>query len=134
MKDPFELKANSISALNKLFPDGESCIRHLEAVYWHGKPVPPFDKISKVYKLKNGKYRCKNTGKNFTVRTGTMFEKTKVSLRKWFIAIWWVTNNKSGISSYQLASHIGVTQKTAWYILQKIRRQNVSCKRILVRG
>ena len=80
MKDPFELKANSIPALNELFPDEESCIRHLEAINWHGKPVSPFDKTSKVYKLKHGNYRCKNTGKNFTVRTGTMFEKTKVSV------------------------------------------------------
>lgn len=88
MTDPFELKANSIPALNELFPDEESCIRHLEAINWHGKPVSPFDKTSKVYKLKHGNYRCKNTGKNFTVRTGTMFEKTKVSLRNWFSAIW----------------------------------------------
>lgn len=73
--------------------------------------------------MKHGNYRCKNTGKNFTVRTGTMFEKTKVSLRNWFSAIWYVTNDKKGVSSYQLASHIGVTQKTAWYMLQKIRRQ-----------
>lgn len=41
MKDPFELKANSIPALNELFPDEESCIRHLEAINWHGKPVSP---------------------------------------------------------------------------------------------
>lgn len=40
------------------------------------KPISPFDKTSKVYKLGNGKYRCKNTGKNFTVKTGTIFEKT----------------------------------------------------------
>ena len=84
MKDPFKLNAKSIMALYELFPTEEACIKHLEAINWHGKPVSPFDKISKVYKLKSGKYRCKNTGKNFTVRTGTMFEKTKISLR--FIA------------------------------------------------
>lgn len=134
MKDPFELKANSIPALNELFPDEESCIRHLEAIYWNGKPVSPFDKTSKVYKLKNGNYRCKNTGKNFTVRTGTMFEKTKVSLRNWFSAIWYITNGKAGISSYQLASHIGVTQKTAWYMLQKIRRQMYLANGSLLEG
>lgn len=134
MKDPFELKANSIPALNELFPDEESCIRHLEAINWHGKPVSPFDKTSKVYKLKSGKYRCKNTSKNFTVRTGTMFEKTKVSLRNWFSAIWYVTNDKKGISSYQLASHIGVTQKTAWYMLQKIRRQMYLANESMLEG
>ena len=121
MKDPFELNAKSIMALYELFPTEEACIKHLEAINWHGKPVSPFDKTSKVYKLKSGKYRCKNTGKNFTVRTGTMFEKTKISLRKWFIAIWLVTNHKTGLSSYQLANDIEVTQKTAWYMLHKIR-------------
>lgn len=123
MIDPFKLNAKSIMALNELFPTEEACIKHLEEINWHGNPISPFDKTSKVYKLKNGKFRCKNTRKNFTVRTGTMFEKTKVSLRKWFIAIWIVTNDKSGISSYQLASNIDVTQKTAWYMLQKIRCQ-----------
>lgn len=62
-------------ALYELFPTEEACIKHLEAINWHGKPVSPFDKTSKVYKLRSGKYRCKNTGQNFTVRTGTMFEK-----------------------------------------------------------
>ncbi len=110
-------------ALYELFPTEEACIKHLEAINWHGKPVSPFDKTSKVYKLGNGEYRCKNTGKNFTVRTDTMFEKTKISLRKWFVAIWQVTNHKTGISSHQLARDIDVTQKTAWFMLQKIRRQ-----------
>lgn len=123
MKDPFDIKVESIPALYELFPTEEACLKHLESIYWHGDPVSPFDKTSKVYKLGNGKFRCKNTGKNFTVRTGTMFEKTKVSIQKWFVSIWFVVNQKAGISSYQLASNIGVTQKTAWYMLHKIRCQ-----------
>lgn len=134
MKDPFKLNVKSIMALYELFPTEEACIKHLEAINWHDKPVSPFDKTSRVYKLKSGKYRCKNTGKNFTVRTGTMFEKTKISLRKWFTAIWIVTNDKSGISSYQLASHIEVTQKTAWYMLQKIRRQMYLANESMLKG
>ena len=55
MKDPFKLNAKSIMALYELFPTEEACIKHLEAINWHGKPVSPFDKISKVYKLKSGK-------------------------------------------------------------------------------
>ena len=101
MKDPFKLNVKSIMALYELFPTEEACIKHLEAINWHDKPVSPFDKTSRVYKLKSGKYRCKNTGKNFTVRTGT--------------------NHKIGLSSYQLANDIEVTQKTAWYMLHKIR-------------
>lgn len=121
MKDPFKLNVSSLMALYELFPTEEACIKHLEAINWHGKPVSPFDKTSKVYKLGNGQYRCKNTGKNFNVRTLTIFAQTRVSLRKWFTAIWIVTNHKIGLSSYQLASDIGVTQKTAWHMLHKIR-------------
>lgn len=101
MKDPFDIKVNSIPALYKQFPNEEACIKYLEDFNWHGKPISPFDKTSKVYKLKNGNYRCKNTGKNFTVKTGTMFEKTKIDLQRWFVAIWLVINHKAGLSSYQ---------------------------------
>ena len=123
MKDPFDIKVNSIPALYKQFPNEEACIKYLEDFNWHGKPISPFDKTSKVYKLKNGNYRCKNTGKNFTVKTGTMFEKTKIDLQRWFVAIWLVINHKAGLSSYQLAKDIDVTQKTAWFMLHKIRSQ-----------
>ena len=56
MIDPFKLNAKSIMALNELFPTEEACIKHLEEINWHGNPISPFDKTSKVYKLKNGKF------------------------------------------------------------------------------
>lgn len=65
---------------------------------------------------------CKNTQRVFHVKIGTIFQGTKVPLRKWFLAIWLVTSHKKGISSLQLSSDIHVTQKTAWYMLQKIRK------------
>ena len=115
------LKANSLIALWRTFPNEAACIKHLEKLYWNDCPVSPFEAASKVYRLKNGQYRCKNTGKNFNVKTGTLFENTKIGLVKWFTAIWLVANNKKGISSYQLARDIEVTQKTAWFMLTKIR-------------
>lgn len=99
MKDQFNLKVQSLSALYALFPTERACIEHLEAINWYGKPVSPFDRTSKVYKLGNGKYRYKNTKSNFTVCAGTMFEKTKISLRKWFVAIGIEVNHKTGVSS-----------------------------------
>ena len=88
MKDPFELNAKSIMALYELFPTEEACIKHLEAINWHGKPVSPFDKTSKVYKLKSGKYRCKNTGKNFTWRAAAYHATEGYSSRgdHWYVA------------------------------------------------
>lgn len=111
----------SIFELIKAFPDEQSCINHLEELRWNGNIISPFDATSKVYKCKGNKYRCKNTGKYFNVRTGTLFDNTKVPLRKWFMAIFIVTSHKKGISSLQLSRDIDVTQKTAWFMLQRIR-------------
>ena len=113
---------NSIIDIVKAFPTEQSCIEHLELLRWNGNVVSPFDATSKVYKCKGNKYRCKNTGKYFNVRTATLFDNTKVELRKWFVAIWIVTSHKKGISSLQLGRDIDVTQKTAWFMLQRIRK------------
>lgn len=72
---------------------------------------------------KNGKtYKCSCCNRQFSVRVGTIFEDSKVSLQKWFSAIYLVTSHKKSISSMQLAKDIGVTQKTAWFMLHRIRK------------
>lgn len=112
---------NSLIDLFTAFPDEQSCIDHLEHLRWNGFVVSPFDSTSKVYKCKDNKYRCKNTGKYFNVKTNTLFDSSKIELRKWFAAIWLVTSHKKGISSLQLSRDVDVTQKTAWFMLQRIR-------------
>lgn len=107
--------------LQKAFPSEQSCTDHLVELRWSGTVVSPFSKNSKVYVCKGNKFKCKNTGKYFNVKTATLFDNTKIELRKWFMAIFLITNHKKGISSLQLASDIGVTQKTAWFMLQRIR-------------
>lgn len=111
----------SIIDLLKAFPDEQTCIDHLTELRWSGNAVSPFDSTSKVYSCKGNKYRCKNTSKYFNVKTATLFDNTKVKLQKWFLAIWLVTLHKKGISSIQLSKDIDVTQKTAWFLLQRIR-------------
>lgn len=113
---------NTILELLQVFNNEQVCIEHLEAVRWGDNVVSPFDISSKVYKCKGNKYRCKNTGKYFNVRTNTLFDNTKIELKKWFLAIWLITCHKKGISSCQLAKDIGTTQKTAWFMLQRIRK------------
>ncbi len=110
---------NSIIDLLKSFPDEQTCIDHLEKIRWNSNPVSPFDISSKVYDCKGNKYKCKNTGKYFNVRTSTLFDNTKVPLQKWFLAVWLVTSHKKGISSTQLHRDIDVTQKTAWFMLRR---------------
>lgn len=113
---------NTILELLQAFPDEQTCIDHLTVLRWEdGNVISPFDTDSKVYKCANNRYRCKNTGKYFNVKTATLFDNTKVKLQKWFLAIWLVTSHKKGISSIQLSKDIGVTQKTAWFILHRIR-------------
>lgn len=117
----FTTEFNSILDILNTFNTEEKCIKYLEQILWGGCVESPFIKDSKVYVCKNGKYKCSKSGKYFNVKTNTIFESTKISLKKWFVAIWLITSHKKGISSMQLAKDIGVTQKTAWYILQKIR-------------
>ncbi|MBS0497781.1 MAG: IS1595 family transposase [Proteobacteria bacterium] len=112
----------TIIDLVRAFPNEQTCIDHLESLRWNsGNVVSPFDPDSKVYKCANNRYRCKNTEKYFNVKTGTLFDNSKVELQKWFLAIWLATSHKKGISSVQLSKDIGVTQKTAWFMLQRIR-------------
>lgn len=117
----FTTEFKTMLDLIKAFPDEQSCINHLEKILWHNGVVSPFDPTSKVYKCKDNRYRCKNTGKYFNVKTNSMFDNTKIELQKWFLAIWFICSYKKGISSVQLAKEIGVTQKTAWFMAQRIR-------------
>jgi transposase-like protein len=112
----------SILDLVKSFPDEQTCINHLETLRWNGNVVSPFDETSKVYKCKDNKYRCKNTGKYFNVKANTIFDNTKLGLQKWFLAIYIVTSHKKGISSLQLSHDLDITQKSAWFMLQRIRK------------
>jgi transposase-like protein len=117
----FNGEFKSIIELVRVFKDEQTCIDHLKNLRWNGNVVSPFDETSKVYKCAGNKYRCKNTGKYFNVKTATLFDNSKVSLQTWFIAIYLVTGHKKGISSLQLGRDLNVTQKTAWFMLQRIR-------------
>ena len=112
----------------------EDCRLYLEDMRWHGEPVCPHcGSISKHhYKLTQkgefkGLYKCKDCRERFTVRIGTMFEDSNLPLKKWFYAIFLFLSHKKGISSCQLARDIHVTQKTAWFMLQRIR-ECLMCK------
>ena len=108
--------------LTSTFPSEESCIKHLEKLRWNNEIVSPFDKNSKVYACKNNKFRCRNSGNYFNVKTNTIFHNSRIPLQKWFNAIWIISNGKRGISSVALGLEIAVTQKTSWYMLQRIKK------------
>jgi transposase-like protein len=118
------LKKNfkNLIELTEYFPTDQSCREYLEKMRWNGTPICPHCDNNTSYKFQDGKYyKCKACQKKFTVLIGSIFEDTKISLKKWFIAIYIFTSHKKGISSIQLGKDIGVTQKSAWHMLHRIR-------------
>lgn len=114
--------------LLKILKDKKSCREFLEKYRWNGEPICPHCRTESPdhYQLKskgefNGLYKCNHCRKRFTVTVGTMFEGSNVPLEKWFYAIYIFLSHKKGISSVQLAKDIGITQKTAWFMLNRIR-------------
>jgi len=111
----------SLKDLRAIFRTNEDCIKFLEELIWEGEPVSPYDKTSKVYKCKDGWYKCKNTGKEFNILTGTLFQGTKVPLPLWFEIIFRENSDRKGLASTTIAREYGIEQKTAWHMLHKIR-------------
>lgn len=119
---PESPKLNNVLDFERFFPNEQACRDHFEKIRWSGNIVCPHCKSDKCSKFKSGKlYWCKGCKKQFTVRVGTIFEDSALPLIKWFMAIYLLTSRKKGISSVQLGKDIGVTQKTAWFMLHRIR-------------
>lgn len=109
----------------QFFKDNDTCRKHLESLRWSGQPICPKCGYNKCYHFKDGKtYKCARTGcnKKYNAIVGTVFENTKVPLNKWFWAVYVATSHKKGISSAQLARDIDVEQRTAWFMLHRIRQ------------
>ncbi len=104
------------------FKDEEICIAYLEQQRWGGTPACPFCGVINPYKTNRG-YKCreKTCHKKFTVKVGTIYENSKIPLRTWFAAVYLCTSSKKGISSLQASRQLGITQKTAWFVLHRVR-------------
>lgn len=106
------------------FPDEKTCRKFLAKMRWNGSPVCPYENCNhdKVYQYKDlKKYKCAKCRRIFSVKVGTIFEDSKIPLQKWFMAFYLVTAHKKGISSLQLGRDLNITQKTAWFMLHRIR-------------
>ncbi len=115
-------KFNSLFDFVNYFNSEERCIRAIREARWgNGEAVCPYCGCTHTYECSNGKFACSHCQKTFSVTVGTIFENTKLSLAKWFLAMYLISSHKKGISSCQLARDIKVTQKTAWFMLQKVR-------------
>ena len=106
----------------ELFPNESSARAYLESRLWpEGVRCPECQGLERITTRKDGYYRCNACKLDFTVRTGTIFERSHVPLHKWLYAMYLLVTARKGISSMQLAKQIGITQKSAWFVLHRLR-------------
>jgi transposase-like protein/ribosomal protein L37AE/L43A len=114
----------NILDFQKEFSTEEKCREYLEQQRWNGTPACPFCGSINVCRFKNGRiFKCreKQCRNKFSVTVGSIYENTKLPLTKWFLATYILAVHSKGISSLQLATWLGVTQKTAWHLNHRIR-------------
>ena len=108
--------------LFQMFPDQESARVYLESRLWpNGVVCPICAATERITARKDGYYRCLTCREDFTIRTGTIFERSHVPLHKWVYAMYLLVTARKGISSLQLSKEIGITQKSAWFVLHRLR-------------
>ncbi len=105
-----------------MYPDAESARLYLESRLWpEGAKCPACHSGKRITIRKDGFYRCNACKLDFTIRTGTIFERSHVPLHKWLYAMYLLVTARKGISSVQLHAEIGITQKSAWFVLHRLR-------------
>lgn len=104
------------------FPDEQAAVDHFTAIRWRDGAYCPHCGSTKVYHFSDKRnHKCGDCRKRFSIKVGTIFEDSKIPLRTWLLAIWMITSHKKGIASTTLAKDLGVTQKTAWFMTQRLR-------------
>src|SRR6188474_1799437 len=112
----------SLFDLVRAIPDEQTAIDHFTAIRWRNGAFCPYCGSTKVYDFSDKRtHKCGDCRKRFSIKVGTIFEDSKIPLRKWMAAIWLITSHKKGIASTTLARDIRVTQKTAWFMLHRLR-------------
>ena len=117
-------KFQNLIELLTYFKDEQTCREYLETIRWNGKIICPYKEFKHDHVLKYSdvkRYKCAKCKSQFSVKVGTIFHDSKIPLQKWFAAIYLITSHKKGISSLQLHRDLGVTQKTAWFMLHRVR-------------
>jgi transposase-like protein len=121
MDDVLRVPPTLVEAI-RYFADPEICVRFVAAVRWPNGPECPSCKGTEHFYLKTRRiWKCKACEKQFSVKVGTIFEDSAVPLDKWLIACWMLVNCKNGVSSYEIKRDVKVTQRTAWFMLQRLR-------------
>ncbi len=115
-------KPKTLQAAIRYFSDEQVCIDTVAQMRWPNGPVCPACEKKDHYYLKTQKrWKCKECGRQFSVKLGTIFEDSPLGLDKWLPALWMLVNCRNGVSSYEIARDLGITQKSAWFMLQRLR-------------
>src|SRR5260370_9117624 len=116
----------------KYFDDPDNGLRYLASKRWAiGVTCPNCDAADPMFLAKRRIWKCRKCRKQFSVKTQTIFEDSPLSLGKWLTATWLISNCKNGVSSYEIARDLKVTQKSTWFMLHRIRRaiHEIDCVR-----
>ena len=106
----------------RYFADAQVCIDTVAELRWPNGPICPNCGHGEHYYLATQKrWKCKKCSKQFSVKVGTIFEDSAIPLDKWLIALWLLVNCKNGVSSYEVGRALGITQKSAWFVLHRLR-------------
>lgn len=113
---------NSLLELMDAIPDEQAAIDHFTSIRWKSGAFCPYCGLTKIFHFSDKRtHKCGGCRQRFSIKVGTIFEGSKIELRKWLMAIYLITSHKKGIASTQLAKDIKVTQKTAWFMLHRLR-------------
>ncbi len=122
MSKPALQSFDTLFQMMAALPDEQTAIDHFTAIRWAGGAFCPLCGSTRVYHFADKRtHKCGDCRKRFSIKVGTIFQDSKIELRKWMLAVWMITSHKKGIASTTLARDLGVTQKTAWFMLQRLR-------------
>src|SRR6266436_4678044 len=106
----------------RFFTDLDICTQFMAAVRWpDGVTCPHCTATRNSFNKARRYWQCKDCRKQFTIKTGSVMEDSPIGLDKWLPAIWMIVNAKNGVSSYEIHRALGITQKSAWFLLHRIR-------------
>ncbi|MEO8096077.1 MAG: IS1595 family transposase [Acidobacteriota bacterium] len=119
-----EQEPKSLQEAMVYFNDQANCREYLMARRWpDGVTCPTCGSKKVTFSLKFNRWQCgsHHAKRQFTIKTGTVFEDSALGLDKWLLAMWMIINCKNGISSYEIARDLAITQKSAWFVLHRLR-------------
>ena len=116
-------KSKTLTEVIRFFENPQNCVDAMVAMRWpDGNPVCPHcDGTRQHWLAKQMRWKCYGCRKQFSVKVGTVMEDSPIALDKWLVTLWMLVNCKNGVSSYEIMRAVGVTQKSAWFMLQRLR-------------